>query len=30
MPIDVTFGGTRVIGTAAVTNGKVNFTEGAA
>lgn len=30
MPIDVTFGGTRVIGTASVANGKVDFTEGAA
>jgi len=30
MPIDVTFGGTRVIGTAAVADGKVTFTEGAA
>ena len=26
MPIDVTFGGTRSVGTATVANGKVNFT----
>lgn len=30
MPIDVTFGGTRTIGTASVTGGKVEFTPGGA
>ena len=30
MPIDVTFGGTRTLGTAAVSNGTVTFTEGEA